>query len=130
MTERWKSIIAGILVSSWFVYVYYTYRVWHSPQSASVQVQRVWLLLSVSAAETVFATLAILPRWQRYYAFRALVAAGVLLAVAVALRPLMGSPVDRVFLQWVAVVSILLLNVSLVSSFLWVVQRYMAAGRR
>jgi len=121
MSERWKRIIPAILVSSWIIYVCYTYRVWHdtTPDPA-----RLWSLLGVSGAEVLFAAVIMLPRWRRWYPLRALLAAAVILTVAVLLRPMLHSPADRVYLQWIAVVSILLLNVSLVSSFLWVVQRY------
>lgn len=136
MSERWQRIIPGILISSWLVYLYFTYRAWQGvpdlllaqplarPAMPSPNPDRMWWLVAVSAAEAAFATLMMLPRWRRYYPLRALIAATVVLCVAVLLRPAISSPIDRVYLQWIAVVSILLLNISLVASFLWVVQRY------
>jgi len=127
MSECWKRIIPAILVTSWIIYVCYTYRAWHdtAPDTA-----RLWSLLGASGAEVSFAAVVMLPRWRRWYPLRALLAGAIILAVAVLLRPMLHSPVDRVYLQWIAVVSILLLNVSLVASFLWIVQRYGEQLRR
>lgn len=128
MSERWKRIIPGILVSSWILYVCFTWRAWHTLAAASPaappDADRLWLLLGVSGAQMLLAAFMMLPRWRRWYPLRALLAGVILLTVAVLLRPVLDSAIDRVYLQWIAVVSILLLNVSLVASFLWIVQRY------